>query len=157
MRSVPILISKSTGSLSWTSFLLLAFLALLFPGSPLCAATGGSISGTITDPSGAVIPGAALKLVNTAQQTIYQAVSDRQGLYSFPNLPVGHYDLTISAAGFATNERPTLQWTRTQPSAWMSTLAIGTQSDFGDRHQRLQECRSIPLRPTWARSYPARR
>ena len=108
MQSVPILISKSTGSASWTSFLILAILALLFPGSPLRAATGGSISGTVADPSGAVVAGAALKLVNTAQQTIYQVVSDRQGLYSFPNLPVGHYDLTISAAGFSTQRKTNL-------------------------------------------------
>jgi hypothetical protein len=108
MQSVPILISKSTGSASLTSFLILAILALLFPGSPLRAATGGSISGTVADPSGAVVAGAVLKLVNTAQQTIYQVVSDRQGLYSFPNLPVGHYDLTISAAGFSTQRKTNL-------------------------------------------------
>src|SRR5580693_6357178 len=58
----------------------------------LQAATGGSISGTVADPIGAVIPGAALRLVNAAQQTTYQAVSDTSGFYSFPTLPVGHYD-----------------------------------------------------------------
>jgi hypothetical protein len=43
-------------------------------------ATGGSISGVVADQSGAVIPGAMLKLVNTGQQTTYQTLSDRQGL-----------------------------------------------------------------------------
>ena len=84
-----------------TPVLVLAIASLLFYALSARAATGGSISGTVADPSGAVVAGATLKLVNTAQQTIYHAVSDKQGLYSFPNLPVGHYDLTISASGFA--------------------------------------------------------
>jgi hypothetical protein len=64
-----------------------------------------AFSGTIADPNGAVIPGATLKLVNIAQQTIWNAVSDKQGLYSFPDLPVGHYDLTITANGFAPQKK----------------------------------------------------
>ena len=83
----------------------LVLILFFFSSLSLRGATGGSISGTVADPSGAVVAGAALKLVNTAQQTIYQAVSDRQGLYSFPNLPVGRYDLTISAAGFSTQRK----------------------------------------------------
>ena len=81
---------------------------LCFSAISLWAATGGSISGEITDPSGALIPGASLRLVNTAQQTVYRAVSDRKGLYSFPNLPVGHYRLTVTAPGFHSQERSDL-------------------------------------------------
>ena len=43
--------------------------------------------------------------MNTAQQTVSQAVSDKQGLYSFPNLPVGHYDLTIIAVEFTAQKK----------------------------------------------------
>lgn len=64
------------------------------------ATTGGSISGSIVDKTGAHVAGAPLRLVETRQKTVYGAVTDRQGNYTFPNLPVGHYDLTISAAGF---------------------------------------------------------
>ena len=85
-----------------------AMAVCLFVALPMRAATGGSISGTLADPSGAAIPGAVLNLVNTAQQTIYRAVSDKQGFYSFPNLPVGRYDLTISAHGFATQRKTNL-------------------------------------------------
>src|SRR5271163_1755065 len=84
---------------------LLAMVFCVFAVEPLRAATGGSISGTVVDPSGAVTPGAALKLVNTGQQMNYQVISDRQGFYSFPNLPVGHYDLTVSATGFMTQRK----------------------------------------------------
>lgn len=78
----------------------LSVLAILLATVPVYGAGGGSISGTVTDPSGAVIVGATLKLVNTAQQTLWRTATDKQGLYSFPDLPVGRYDLTITAAGF---------------------------------------------------------
>ena len=53
------------------------------------AATGGSISGTVKDQSDALVPGAALTLVNLDLATSYKAVTDQQGFYSFPTLPVG--------------------------------------------------------------------
>ncbi len=65
------------------------------------AATGGTISGTVLDQTGAAISGATITLVNTGQKTTFHVVSNSQGLYSFPNLPVGHYDLTTTAAGFS--------------------------------------------------------
>ena len=76
------------------------FIVLLLGGSVCFGATGGSISGAIVDPTGAAILGASLHLVNDAQQTPYNTLSDKQGIYTFPNLPVGHYTLTISAGGF---------------------------------------------------------
>ena len=71
----------------------------------LWGATGGSISGTIRDQSCAVVPDATLELVNTGQHSTYHVKSDRQGLYSFLNLAVGHYDLTITAPGFTTPQK----------------------------------------------------
>lgn len=69
------------------------------------AATGGSISGTVKDPSGAVLPGVALTLKNVALGTEYKAASDERGYYSFPNLPVGNYDLTLELPPFKTEKR----------------------------------------------------
>ena len=83
----------------------LVFAYLLIAAGSAVAATGGSISGVTTDPTGAMIASATLKLVNTDQHTTYQAVSDRLGFYSFPNLPVGHYDLTVDATGFAPQKK----------------------------------------------------
>ena len=65
------------------------------------AATSGSISGTIADQTGAVIPGCVLTLKNVALATEYKATTDAAGHYTFPNLPVGQYDLTLVAKGFA--------------------------------------------------------
>ena len=107
----------------------LAILCMLLATLHLRAATGGAISGTVTDSTGAVILGASLTLVNTAQGTTYQAVSDRQGSYSFPNLPVGHYDLTISANGFTTQRKMDLTVDTDAALRMDTALAVGAQSD----------------------------
>ncbi|WP_353072173.1 TonB-dependent receptor [Tunturiibacter gelidoferens] len=97
--------------------------------SLLRAATGGSISGAITDRSGAVVVGAALKLVNTAQQTTYNTVSDKQGFYTFPNLPVGHYDIDIAAIGFNAQRKTGLSVDADSALRINASLEIGTRSD----------------------------
>jgi hypothetical protein len=74
----------------------------------LWAFAAGSVSGLVKDASGGAIPGAKLTLVNTALKTKFTVASDAQGFYSFPALPVGHYDLTIAAAGFQTQQKTNL-------------------------------------------------
>jgi len=73
--------------------------ALLCPAA-LFAAANGSLSGTIKDSTGAVVPGAKITLVNQVLKSQFTAISNGEGFYSFPDLPVGHYDATIEAAGF---------------------------------------------------------
>jgi carboxypeptidase family protein len=68
-------------------------------------AVGGSISGTLKDPSGAVIPGATLTATNIAIGAQYKATSDDKGFFSFPSLSVGQYELTMEAAGFKAHRR----------------------------------------------------
>ncbi len=53
------------------------------------AATTGSISGTVKDPSGAVIPGATVIATNTATNVQTKTVSDDKGFYSFPSFRWG--------------------------------------------------------------------
>ncbi len=69
------------------------------------AATTGSISGTVMDPSGGVIPGVALSVTNPATGVQNKTMTDSKGFYSFPSLPVGHYDLKLEAKGFHEQER----------------------------------------------------
>jgi Carboxypeptidase regulatory-like domain len=109
------------------SFLMVGF--VLLAALQMHAATGGSISGTLLDPSEAAISGAALKLVNTGLQTTYQVTSDKQGFYSFPNLPVGHYELTISADGFTTQRKTNLTVDTDSALRVDAALAIGGRSD----------------------------
>src|SRR5438552_18950435 len=79
-------------------------LVLLVPTLAL-ALVGGSISGSVKDSSGGVIPGVMLTLTNTALGTQFKTVTDNQGLYTFPSLPVGRYDMTIEAPGFAQQKK----------------------------------------------------
>jgi len=60
----------------------------------------GSIVGTLTDQTGAVVPGAAVTVTNASTGLSRQATTDNAGYYSFPNLPEGTYNLSINANGF---------------------------------------------------------
>ena len=95
----------------------------------LFAVANGSISGTVTDSSGAVIPGATLTLVQTAQHTAFSTTADKQGFYSFPTLPVGGYDLTISADGFAPQRKTGLTVDMDSAIRVDATLEVGTHAD----------------------------
>jgi len=79
------------------SFCLAALFALQ---AGMWAGTTGSISGTITDPSGSVIPGAALTVTNNSQGIHTKTVSDAKGVFTFPSLAVGQYTLLAEAQGF---------------------------------------------------------
>jgi hypothetical protein len=61
----------------------------------------GSISGTITDSTGAAVPSVALTLKNQATNLTYSTTASASGAYSFLNLPIGMYTLTAAAKGFA--------------------------------------------------------
>jgi hypothetical protein len=93
------------------------------------AATGGSISGMVLDSSGAVIPAAEIHLISSGQHTRYQTISDGQGLFSFPNLPVGAYDLTASAKGFASQRKLGLAVDTASALRIDITLSPGEQAD----------------------------
>lgn len=78
---------------------------LLFLPIALLAAANGSLSGTVKDPSGAVISGAKITLINQAIRSEYTALSNEEGFYTFPALPVGQYDLTMEAVGFKSESK----------------------------------------------------
>src|SRR5260370_15398019 len=63
---------------------------------------GGTISGTISDKSGAVVVNATVSLTNLATGVTTAVTSNAQGLYSLPNLLPGNYQQKVSAAGLET-------------------------------------------------------
>ena len=69
-----------------------------------CAVTGG-ISGVVSDPTGAVIVGVAVTATNTAQGLQTKSITDTEGFYNFPRLPVGSYDVQVEIAGFAPQKK----------------------------------------------------
>jgi len=60
----------------------------------------GSIAGTLTDPTGAVVPNAVVSVKNTSTGLTRQGTTDEAGYYSIPNLVEGTYDLSVTATGF---------------------------------------------------------
>lgn len=87
-----------------------AALALLVFSVPKAMAqeTTGGIEGTVTDPSGAAVPGAELTLTGTTLVGSKTADTDAKGFYHFVNLPPGTYDIKVSAKGFQALDRANL-------------------------------------------------
>ncbi|MDI3255805.1 MAG: carboxypeptidase regulatory-like domain-containing protein [Bacillota bacterium] len=88
----------------WYRYVFLAVVALLGAAFLPAQVNTASLTGLVTDPSGAAIPNVTIKATNSA--TGYERVvqSDNAGYYSFQNLPIGQYTLRVEAAGFSTVE-----------------------------------------------------
>jgi hypothetical protein len=81
----------------------LFFLFCLFVSVPIHAqVTGATLSGTVTDASGAVIANAQVSIRNTATGITKDTTTDSAGFYAAPNLPAGPYEVKVTAAGFNT-------------------------------------------------------
>lgn len=79
----------------------LALLAIILLGAAVAwASITGSISGIVTDPSGAVVPNATVTATNTATGIQSWVQTDSKGFYNFPNLPIGNYDILVEQSGF---------------------------------------------------------
>jgi len=97
--------------------------------APAWAGIGGSISGTVTDPSGAVIIKAAVTATNTATGIRQTASTDDKGYYSFAGLPVGHYDLEIAATSFRPYRRTDVAIDANSALTVDAVLKVGRRSD----------------------------
>jgi hypothetical protein len=84
------------------SSLMMVLAVVTFSSTSFAQANQGSIAGTITDPTGAVVVGARLIAKETSRGTTYETVSSSAGSYRFPNVNIGTYDLTVSGSGFKT-------------------------------------------------------
>ena len=87
--------------------LLIAVFSLLFFNFPWAIpaeaqVAGATLSGVITDDSGAPVPDAKISIKNVAAGTVREVTSNADGLYSAPNLLPSTYEVTVSAKGFAT-------------------------------------------------------
>ena len=87
-----------TWGVPWLAWLLLANPAVRAQG----AGASGNITGTVVDPSGAVIPKADIVAVDTARGTRYTASSDETGRYRLIGLLPASYSVTAQITGFAT-------------------------------------------------------
>ena len=79
----------------------LALLMLLSAISAFAQAGQGKVSGLVTDPSSALVAGAQVVLHNNATGVTQHTVTNAAGLYAFPSVNPGEYDVTASQKGFA--------------------------------------------------------
>jgi hypothetical protein len=92
----------SPGKFNVVSRLCFCLLVILFASAVALAQAGrGTVSGTVTDPGGAVVPGAQVKLSNKATGVTLHTVTSGAGLYTFISLNPGVYEVTASQKGFA--------------------------------------------------------
>src|ERR1700737_2194966 len=117
----------------------LALVLCFFVSVPVHAqVTGATLSGTVSDASGAVIAGADVSAKNTATGVAKDTTSDSAGLYSLPNLIPGPYEVKVAAKGFSTAVQSNL------------TLAVGQQQQLnfslkvGETSQTVQVTEAAP-------------
>ena len=79
---------------------LLLMLALAAPFSAWAQTFRGGINGTVTDQTGAIVPGATVEIVETATSVSHKGISSSAGEFNFQDLPLGAYTVSISASGF---------------------------------------------------------
>src|SRR5881397_2725498 len=123
----------------------------LFPGVAANAqVTGATLSGTVTDTSGAVIPGVTISIKNRATGVGRTVMADEAGLYSAPNLQAGGYDVTATQPGFSTVVQSNI------------TLTVGAQQQLnitmkvGETAQVVEVTEAAPMVQVSTSSCPSR-
>lgn len=111
-----------------------AFAALVLDGLLLPSLAFGQVStatvvGTVTDPAGAVVPGASIVLVNTQTGVETRSQTNDAGNYRIQNIQVGSYSLSASADGFSIKRVDRLRLTVNQTSTIDFVLSVGAVSE----------------------------
>ena len=88
-----------------------------------------SITGTVTDQSGAVVPNVQVTATNVGTNVSSSATTNSQGLYTILNLPIGQYTLTFSKNGFSKFERKGITLLVTQIAEINARLNVGAASE----------------------------
>ncbi len=123
--------------------LLIAFCFLVLIASAAFAQSDrGTITGTITDPAGAMVPSASVEAKNVNTGAVYQAASSQTGNYVIAQLPAGPYQLTVSVQGFKQYIRTGL----TVPVA--QTLRIDVKLEVGAISETVSVSADAPLLQT---------
>ena len=130
-----------------TVFLSVISLSLiLLSGGPAVWAqlAGATLSGEVSDRSGAIIASASVRIRNTATDEVRNVTTNERGLYNAPSLQPGTYSVTVSAPGFATRVERDLQLTVGAIRNLDVPLTVGTTAEHvevqaggeGDRPDR---------------------
>jgi Carboxypeptidase regulatory-like domain/TonB-dependent Receptor Plug Domain/TonB dependent receptor len=101
-------------------------LGVFFPVATRAQVAGGTISGTITDPSQKLIPQAQVSITNVATGITTTVMTNSDGFFTAPNLLPGDYEITVSAKGFATEARKGITLTVGAQQVFDLTLHVGS-------------------------------
>ena len=107
------------------SLLVALVLSFFITTSAHAQVVGATMLGTVTDPSGAVIPNAQVVIKNTATGVMRTAKTDSSGFYNTPNLLPGPYSVTVSASGFSTQVRSGIALTVGGQQVLNVTMQVG--------------------------------
>ena len=103
------------------------------PASAQTRAGSGTITGTVTDPSGAVVPGATVKIQNPVSQYERTATTDTTGHFRLSNIPFNSYHMTVAMKGFGTFVQD-VDVRATTPVTVPITLSVGTAATTVDKY-----------------------
>jgi hypothetical protein len=102
-----------------------AFAALLCMSSAFAQTVTGAITGVVTDPSGAVVPGAHVTALNTGTGVKSEAQTNTSGAYTIRFLPIGPYTVSVTAPGFSTQTVPQFSLEINQTAKVNASLTVG--------------------------------
>src|SRR5215469_16839332 len=88
-----------------------------------------SVTGTVSDPSGASVTGATVTAISVERGIAYTATTNDSGIYLIAHLPVGTYTLKIEKGGFATATRPEFVLTLNQVARIDVPMKVGQASE----------------------------
>src|SRR5262249_54287326 len=108
---------------------LLSCLLLMAPPSGFSQAANGTITGTVSDASGAVIPGVNVEVKNAATGVVFTTISTETGNYTAPNLPPGNYAITASLPGFKKYDRTGVSLAAAQVLRLDVSLEVGAAGE----------------------------
>jgi hypothetical protein len=108
--------------------------------------SGGTIVGTITDPSGAAVPNVAITLTDVDTGDAHHVTCNELGQYVAPDLPIGHYTVKAEAPGFKASQQSGIDLTvgardrvdikleigNTQETVTVEATAVAVQSESGE-------------------------
>jgi len=102
-------------------------------------ATSGAISGVVTDERQGVLANASVTARNIGTNESRSAATDGEGRYRFPNLPVGNYEITVQANGFAKLVRSGVELLLNQDAVVNLTLKLSAMEEV-IRSPRTRRC-----------------
>src|SRR6266849_8277497 len=119
---LPTVSRRSISAALWVFVLAISLLSV---GRTHAQVSGATVSGTVTDPSGATVPNAQITITDVGKQTSLTATTDSDGFYTAPNFVPGMYEARATAPGFSTQVQSGIQLTVGAKQVLNIRMAVG--------------------------------